>query len=98
MSTWVTAWVLLVCGIALVLRGAVILTTGKAMYGRERRRMRRRPLGQGLILLGMCPLIESIPALAGGSPLLIVIFNGVAFVPLIGATVLLGSARLPRTS
>jgi hypothetical protein len=98
MSTWATASVLFACGTAAVLLGAVILTTGKGTYGRERTRLRPERRGQGLILLGLCFLIESIPVLAGGSPLLTLIFSCLAFAPLTGAVVLLGSSRLLRTT
>lgn len=60
--------------------------------------MRPEPFGRGLVLLGLFPLIESIPVLAGVSPLLNIILTVVGFVPLIGAKSQLDSARLPRIS
>jgi hypothetical protein len=96
MSTSAAATVILACGIALTVYGFIIMTTGRVMHARER--VRPKPLGQGLLLLGLCFLTETTPVLAGGSPLVILIFSGAAFVPLMAAVAQLSTARQPRNS
>ena len=63
----------------------------------QRQRQRWQPEGWRKIVLGIFAVLIGLPRLAGGSALLVLVFTGVALIPMAWSLVLLGQARPPLT-
>jgi hypothetical protein len=89
-------WAALVAGILAGVNGAASLIRRQVTLPSLRPRFRWRPHGWAQVLFGLFVLLETVPRLASGSDLLIVVFSVVALVPLAVSTALLMRSELAR--
>jgi hypothetical protein len=82
-------WVALVAGILAGADGAASLIRRQVTLPWLRRRFRWRPHGWGQVLFGLFTLLETVPRLASGSDLLIMVFSVGALIPLAAAALLM---------
>jgi hypothetical protein len=89
-------WAALVAGILAGVNGAASLIRRQVTLPWLRRRFRWRQHGSGQVLFGLFILLETVPRLANGSDLLIMVFSVGALIPLAAAAALLMRSELSR--
>jgi hypothetical protein len=89
-------WAALVGGILAGVNGAASLIRRQVTLPWLRRRFRWRQHGWGQVLFGLFALLETVPRLADGSDLLIMVFSVGALIPLAAAAALLMRSELSR--
>lgn len=91
-----TTWVAFVVGILVLVTGAATLARREPVLPWLRARVEWRRWGGSQILLGVFVMLETLPRLAHGPALLVLVFSVVAFVPLAGGIMLLRLSQSAR--